>query len=875
MFSSAVTLSLTLLQLYLDYNRDVSIINSRLDEIGRSYLDSIGQSLWNLDEGQLRLQLKGILRLPDVRAVEVHETTGADRPTTIAVGERGSESVIAREFPIVHVIRGSEQLIGRLYVEATLTEVYRSLLDRALVILASQGAKTFLVSFFIVYIFYRLVTRHLAEIASFVAGYGFGQPRRAFALRRTAPRQPDELDQVVSAFNAMFTGLGSAYDQIRAANAQLELDIAARLRAEEALRESEQLFRDYAETASDWFWATDAEHRFTYLSEEVGVFGIDRAEVIGALRWDFAVDLGSEADMWLAHRSVLDRHESFRGFVYRSRTEDGRVRHLSISGKPIFDAEGRFLGYRGTASDVTARSAAEARVRELSLAVEQSPAGIAIVDQAGRIVYSNRMFRRITGLGETDRRVAMTSFLPQASWQRLSAAARQGEVGREEVSAQRSSQESFWALVSVAGIGASDGSFGRLVVALEDTTQEKAAQQEREELQLRLQQTGKMEAIGRLAGGIAHDFNNLLGAMMGFAQFLADDLPSGSESSKHAERILRICERGKDLVEQLLAFARARDTERGVLDLAAVLESCRDLLETSLPSSSKLVFESGAGPLPVYGNEGQLSQVLLNLCLNAKDALGGEPGTVTVELSRVRPDRDTRRKVERFGSGRLDLAREYARIAVTDTGVGMDAAIRARIFEPFFTTKELGRGTGLGLAVVHGIVTSYGGVICVESEPGAGSTFEIYLPLEDGPPVEKARRLAEQVEVRGRERILVVDDDPDLVQVLTIGLNRLGYEVLSLTDPAKALRVFSEDPELWDVVVSDQVMPGMAGLMLVGKLKALRPELRAILYTGFDEGVTERSASDHGVDTLLRKPIGPRQLAAHIRKLMDRRDGPA
>jgi PAS domain S-box-containing protein len=871
MFSSAVTLILTASQLYRDYSYDVGIINARLDEIGHSYLDSISQSLWSLDENQLNLQLHGILRLPNIQAVEVREITNGDRPIEIKVGNQASTAVVAREFSIVHALGDEVQPIGRLYVEATLTEIYRSLLDKALFILAGQGAKTFLVTFFVVYIFHRLVTRHLARIASFVADYSIGRPIRRLTLDRTPPDQPDELDQVVASFNAMVEGLQTSYEQLRDANVQLERDNAALSEAQAAQQESEQQFRDYAETASDWFWQTGPDHSFTYISENSVAFAIDGSSRIGHRRWEMAVDVESEPRKWREHRATLERHEPFRDFVYKTYGKDGSLRYCSISGKPLFAEDGRFLGYRGTSTDVTARSAAEARVRELSVAVEQSPAGIAIVSASGHLVYSNKVFLQIIGLARFDHQVAVTSVLPCEVWERLCASVRCGEVGREEVFAKRLSQEPFWGLVSVAGIHSSDNDDHRLVIALEDVTREKAQQEEREALQRRLQQAGKMEAIGRLAGGIAHDFNNLLGATMGFSEFLVDDLPEGSKLHRYAERIARISDRGKDLVDQLLAFAGARETEQRVLDLATVTHGCRDLLETSLPSSSTLVIEAGDSPIPVRCNEGQLHQILLNLCLNAKDALRGSPGTITVRLSQLRPDHMTCSKVERFGSGELKPGCDYALIAVSDTGSGMDAATRARIFEPFYTTKMLGRGTGLGLAVVHGIVTSSDGAICVESAAGAGTTFEIYLPLADAPLTPTVDDTTRQQKVRGHEHILVVDDNADLAQTLTIGLHRYGYEVMSTTDPANALRIFSEHPERWDLVVSDQVMPGMTGMTLIAKLKEQRPELRTILYTGFDLDVPAGSTSLQGIDAILHKPVRPLELATQIRRILDAR----
>ncbi len=575
LFSSIVTLALTLLQLYLDYRHDVGIIESRLDEIEQSYLGSLGESLWNLDQNQLELQLQGILRLPDISAAEIRETDTSSSPLLVTVGQRKTHSVISREFPVVYAVQGMEQPIGALYVEATLTGVYQELMQKALVILVSQGAKTLLVSLFIVFIFHRLVTRHLAAIAEFAGGYDFRHPSLPLSLRRRAPAKADELDQVVEAFNAMRTSLQRAYDDLREANAQLERDIVARWRAEDALRESEQRFRDYAETASDWYWETGLDHRFTRVSDRLATFHIDPLGRIGMRRQEFATDVAEEPEKWRWLDTTLEAHQPFRGFTYRTARKDGSPVYIVTSGKPVFDGEGHFLGYRGVSSDITERTLAEARVRELSLAAEQSPAGIAIAGADAQIIYANEVFSQITGLGADAVRTPLSRILPETAWGRLAMAARQGGVGRMEVSAQRASAERFWATASVAAIRGKDGGVSRFILTLEDNSDRKAQERERDELQARLQQSAKMEAIGRLAGGIAHDFNNLLGAMLGFAHFLAEDLPAGSQPHQFARRILNVCQRGKDLVEQLLAFARTQDIELRVLDLTAIVEFLR------------------------------------------------------------------------------------------------------------------------------------------------------------------------------------------------------------------------------------------------------------------------------------------------------------
>jgi PAS domain S-box-containing protein len=342
LFSSAITLILTLFQLYFDYRYDVGAIESRLSEIEGSYLQSLGEGLWNLDSRQLELQIEGILRLPAIRFVEVRETTDRANPMVVSGGRRQDHAAVSREFSLFHTSRGEQQRLGVLSIEATFDEVYRALLDKAIVISIGQGATIFLVSFFILYITHRLVTRHLTALAGFLGTYDLRQPPPPLRLQRRAPKDKDELDQVIAAFEIMRQSLERAYDD---------------------LRESEQRFRDYAETASDWFWATGPEHDFTYFSEQVG-FGIEWGKLIGKRRWVVAADFASEPENWREHMATLERREPFRDFVYKVRRVDGSLGFVSISGKPVFDAAGRFSGYRGVARDITERQRAEEALRE-------------------------------------------------------------------------------------------------------------------------------------------------------------------------------------------------------------------------------------------------------------------------------------------------------------------------------------------------------------------------------------------------------------------------------------------------------------------------------------------------------------------------------
>jgi PAS domain S-box-containing protein len=406
-----------------------------------------------------------------------------------------------------------------------------------------------------------------------------------------------------------------------------------------------------------------------------------------------------------------------------------------------------------------------------------------------------------------------------------------------------------------------------------DVSDLRRSQREAERLQHQLIQASKMEAIGQLAGGIAHDFNNLLGAIMGYASFLHEDLPADSELQGYVGKILRICDRAKALVEQILAFARADRVERRPIDLRAVIAETRDVIR--LPQTTRLLFDLGEEAVWFSANEGQICQLIVNLCVNGSDALGGRPGIVSVTLRRapateVEAARCFAIDPTRNSGGLITVGREYVRLIVCDDGPGIGPETLKRIMEPFFTTKGRSEGTGLGLPLVHAIVISYGGAYVIESAPGAGVSFTVFLPYE--PLIEAidgALESATEPATRGRERVLIVDDEEDIRDVYMIGLERLGFEVACCHDPIEALAFFAEDPTVWDVVVSDEIMPGISGTEMLRQMRALRPNLPTILCTGFGELVTNAPVSMDHIDIALSKPIEPKRLAEQIRVLVE------
>lgn len=385
----------------------------------------------------------------------------------------------------------------------------------------------------------------------------------------------------------------------------------------------------------------------------------------------------------------------------------------------------------------------------------------------------------------------------------------------------------------------------RMVGVVQDVTEQR-------QLEEQLRHAQKMDALGRLAGGIAHDFNNILGAVLGNAELAKLQPPASPVIGEHLDSILAASRRARDLVRQILAFSGRQEQKREPMQLHTVVREALNLLRASVPATVE--FCSNIAVVPsVLANASELHQVMLNLCTNAWHALQGRPGTITVELAETEVDEALARQHADLPPGR------YVRLVIADNGCGMNAATLERIFEPFFTTKPLGEGSGLGLAVVHGIVRHHHGCIAVTSQPGQGTRFTLYFPVFAAqvavPSVEP------QPVPRGRgERILFVDDEEPLVLMGQGALARLGYRVTALASPLEALSVFSASPMEFDLVMLDLNMPGLSGTELATRLAAIRPDIRLVLTTGYSSVVTEQDARARGFSQLLLKPYDLRSL---------------
>ncbi|MCX8043047.1 MAG: ATP-binding protein, partial [Desulfobacterota bacterium] len=382
-------------------------------------------------------------------------------------------------------------------------------------------------------------------------------------------------------------------------------------------------------------------------------------------------------------------------------------------------------------------------------------------------------------------------------------------------------------------------------------------------LEQRLRQAQKMEAIGTLAGGIAHDFNNILAAIIGYTELSCAHKNLEPGIRYNLEQILKASNRAADLVRQILAFSRKNMHEKRPVMLNTLLKESLQLLRATIPTTIEMRLELPPQPLTILADASQIHQVVMNLCTNAYQAIGDQQGTITVRLTDCE-----QAPADLAGYPDLQLGR-YACLTVADNGPGITPEVIEHIFEPFFTTKPVDKGTGMGLAVVDGIVRTHHGAIRVTSQPGAGATFDIFFPLLEHPETE-CTASHEMVLKGNSEHILFVDDEATLVETGKQLLERLGYQVTATQSSSHALALIEENPGRFQVIITDQTMPGISGIELARKVKKINPELPVILCSGYSDVVTPEGAAAEGIEAFLYKPVDKHILAAALRTALEK-----
>ena len=657
-------------------------------------------------------------------------------------------------------------------------------------------------------------------------------------------------------------------------------DITERRQAEEDLRVSEQCYRLLAENVQDVIWVVDKDLHFTYVSPSVErVHGFTVEETLRADYQDFVTPGSLSLILAKIQEENLELLLSDQGHDPSwSRTlelevirKDKTLITAEITVSVLPDEKGAPSGLIGVTRDITKRRRAEDALRESEerfrkIAEVSSDLFWMVTPDWSRTMYVSAAFEKIFGIpcDEVYRDpLAWLELVHPEDLEREKNLVQNyaGQDQEHEYRIVRRDGTIRWIKNRGSSMRDAEGNVLFLSGMAEDITERKQAEEERRTYEMRLMRAQKMEAIGTLAGGIAHDFNNILSAIIGYSELAQEDLDHDSHAHTCIEEILKAGERATDLVRQILTFSRQVETVRRPVKVHLIAKEVLKLLRSSIPSTITLREHIDSSSGAVFADATQIHQVIMNLCTNAYQAMLGKAGEITLSLESVRLDSRSASRCLHLHEG------PYLKLSVRDTGCGMDHETMRRIFDPFFTTKEKGKGTGLGLATVHGIVADLGGAVLVESRPGEGSSFDVYLPRctdEAGDSPSKGGQPA----TGNGECILLVDDEEAIVHFTRAMLEQLGYTVCSMTSSIDALMTFKADPERFNLVITDQTMPSLTGMQLASNILGIRPGVPIILTTGFSETLTPEAALSQGISQYVEKPFTKNTLAAAIRRAL-------
>ncbi len=635
-------------------------------------------------------------------------------------------------------------------------------------------------------------------------------------------------------------------------------DVTQRKRVEEALVASEERFRVAAQCSSDLIYERDMltgqAQFFGDIDGHLGYTpGAFPRSLAGWMEYIYPEDLSRV--MEILQETLL--HRTPYSIEYRLRRGDGTYADWSDYGVVIWDAAGNPIKNVGAAKDVTRRKRAEEALRIKNLVFDDAMSANSIADLNGVITETNETFVRVWGFSSRDEVIGkpIPFFLNDQNEAEVLITAL-NNIGHWEGDYTGKKKDGAPFIVHSLATTITDkaGTVIGYQSACMDVTEQKSLEEQ-------YRQAQKMEAIGQLAGGVAHDFNNILQSMAGYSSFLLDRLPEQDETHEFAEEIALCVDRAAALTRQLLAFSRRQILEMEDLDLNEVVHGITKMIGRIIGEDVEVEVMKGRRLGNVLADQGQMEQVLLNLCINARDAMP-DGGTVTIETENVVMDK------EYCDAHAWASPGQYVLLSVTDTGCGMDAEIQARIFEPFFTTKELGKGTGLGLATVYGIVRQHQGMIQVYSEVGKGTTFKVYLP--------SFKRTASTVGAKivgratgGNETILLAEDDATLRKLAVRILESAGYTVLLAANGKEALDVFEKHAADINLCLLDVVMPKMGGKAVYDALRQQHPRLRFLFSSGYSANAIHTNFILRGDIELIQKPYAPDALLRKVREVLD------
>jgi len=637
----------------------------------------------------------------------------------------------------------------------------------------------------------------------------------------------------------------------------------------EGLRKSEEKYRSIVVNALEGLFQSSLEGRFLSANPALAhILGYDSPEALIAgvtdIRQQFYVN-PSDRDTLLA---TISNHRKAFGFEVQVYRRDGRMIWVSISARLCADEQGNPTGIEGVVTDITGRKRTEEALAEsrnyLNEIIDNVGDPMVVKEQHSRWVVVNKAMCVFMGLsrhdllGRTDEDLfpAAEAAKFRANDERVLASGRE-YVNEESITDAQGTVH----IVAAKKTLYIDKNGDRFIIGIiRDITEQKQAEAEKLRLEIRLNQAQKMEAIGTLAGGIAHDFNNILQPMLGYSELLHLRLPPDSPQQRYVERLHTAGLRAKELVGQILAFSRQAEHRVIPVRVQTIVKEVVQLCRATIPTTIEIGIDIQGDCPSVLLDPSQLHQVTMNLIINAYHAVEASGGRIAICLQETTLNKED-------AAASLPPGR-YVLLSVTDTGCGIDPAIMDRLFEPYFTTKEQGKGTGLGLAVVHGIIKECQGDVRVYSELGQGTTIKVYLPILEQIDGQETAAASRDYPT-GNEHILLVDDEEMIIEIATLILEGLGYRVTSRLDSEEALALFRAESSTFDLVITDLTMPHLTGEQLAREMTTINPRIPIIMCSGFSERIELEEVRAVGVRELLMKPITIDEMSHKVRSVLD------
>jgi two-component system, cell cycle sensor histidine kinase and response regulator CckA len=635
------------------------------------------------------------------------------------------------------------------------------------------------------------------------------------------------------------------------------LDITARKLAEEELQQKTELISSLFQASPLAMIALDREGIVTLWNPAAErMFGWTENEALGCLN---PVVPEEKQDEFRGLQEILFRGESFSGLELTCRKKDGTAVEISLSTAPLTGLDGKIVRNLAVIADITHRKRAEEVQRRLATAIEQSIESVMITDGSGNIQYVNPAFVNISGYSSEEVVGHKPRFLKsdqhdKAFYKDMTATIRSGEAWKGRLVSKRKDGKLYHEDVTISPVRNSAGQIINYVDVGHDVTQ-------RVQLEKQLVQAQKMEAIGTLAGGIAHDFNNLLQIILGYSELVLLDQTEKDRRHQELQAIRQAASRGGDLVKQILTFSRRVETNPRPINLNAEVKQAQKLLVRTIPKMIDIQLLLADDLKIINADPGQIEQILLNLAVNAQHAMP-EGGKIVIQTENTILDTE-------YCETHLDVKPgEYALLTVSDTGHGMEKGVLDHIFEPFYSTKTPGEGTGLGLAMVFGIVKGHGGHVECYSEPDEGATFRIYLPALEA--VERNDvETSQEMPAFGTETILLVDDEALIIELGKRILSRAGYTVLTASKGKEALEVYRSRRDEISLVILDLIMPEMGGKQCLEEILRIDPEARVLIASGYAAESLPRETTVGGAVGFIRKPYKMEEMLRVIRKVLD------